>query len=525
MSGLPANLSFLMEPDAYPHPVDRVRLIETHISWVCLAGAFAYKIKRPVCYPFIDMRSAEQRLFFCREELRLNRRFAPDLYLDVVPITSDGRNARIGGTGDIIEHAVRMCQFDTREELDRLVAEARVEPSELSQFGEHLARLHERLPPAETGSHYGTLVSVTEALRQNLEQVGSLSRRAGLHIDSRELTQSMHKRLEACAAFIDARHASGRVRECHGDLHCCNVVRSAGRLLAFDGLEFEPAFRWIDVAEEIAFLFMDLCRRGASVHANAFVNGYLGEGGDYEAVRLLRLYGAHRALVRAKVAALEVEGATAAGPNGCDRFVSDHREYLDCARNLLAPHRPTLVLMSGLSGSGKTWLAQRVAGRFSAIHVRSDVERKRLAGLVASHSSHSGIDQGLYAQGANDHTYRRLARCASDILAGGFCAIVDATFQRRADRALFIKLAADLHVPLVLVRCRAPFEVLRTRIFDRARKAHDASEATLAVLEHQQASVEAIKPGEDLEVIDADTTRESIVDEVEGMLKLHRSAP
>jgi aminoglycoside phosphotransferase family enzyme/predicted kinase len=523
-----------MTAEAYPHSVEHVRLIETHVSWVFLAGEFAYKIKRPVCYPFVDMRSPAQRLFFCREELRLNRRFAPDLYLDVVPITVDDGQARIGGTGEAIDHAVRMRQFDTREELDRLLADSGVEPRELDGFGQDLARIHERLPPAGVGERYGSLASVGASLRENLAQVEAISRRAGFWFDSESegagrnppgrsvaerqrgdaegrhgdaLKQMLIARLERAGALIEARHAGGRVRECHGDLHCRNVVRNGGRLIAFDGLEFEPAFRWIDVAEEIAFLFMDLGRRGGQAHANAFVNGYLGEGGDYEAVRLLRLYGAHRALVRAKVAALESEGA------------SDHRAYVDCARELLAPRRPVLILMTGLSGSGKTWLAQRLAPRIGAIHVRSDVERKRLSGLAAAGCSRSGLDQGLYAKEINDSTYRRLARCASDILAGDFAAIADATFQRRTDRALFSRLSADLNVRLILIRCRAPAEVLRARIVDRARAGRDASEANLAVLERQQATFEAIDPGEGLEVIDADTTRPTIVDDIEQIVK------
>jgi aminoglycoside phosphotransferase family enzyme/predicted kinase len=510
-----------MEPGAYPHPVEHVRLIETHVSWVLLAGELAYKIKRPVQYPFVDMRTEAQRHFFCREELRLNRRFAPELYLEVVPIARIGGGVRVGGSGEVIEHAVCMRRFDTREELDCLLAEARVEPRELAQFGEQLARIHERLAPIDASERYGTFESVSTSLLENVSQVVSISARAGLMIDGQTLRQLMHERLHEMRTLIDARHAAGRVRECHGDLHCRNVVRSGGRLVAFDALEFEPAFRWIDIAEEIAFLCMDLHRRGGVAHANAFLNGYLSESGDYEALRLLRMYAAHRALVRAKVAGLEAQSAASdTGPaNHSEQHASDHQAYLDCARDLLASRQPDLILMSGLSGSGKTWLAQRLAGRLDAIHVRSDVERKRLAGLAAQESSRSGLGQGLYGPGANERTYERLARCASDILRGGFRAIVDATFQRRADRALFGRVAANLGLRVVLIRCHAPAEVLRSRILDRARRGNDASEADLAVLDRQQASYEAIDSAEGLEVIEADTTREAVIDDVEAALK------
>jgi hypothetical protein len=422
----------------------------------------------------------------------------------------------VGGTGETIEHAVRMRQFDTHEELDRLLADGRVQPGELATFGERLADAHDRFASVAPGHAYGSVTAVCRSLLENVGQLKTLSARAGLACDLDDIECGLRRGLEQSSQLIEARWMGGRVKECHGDLHCRNVVRSSGRLVAFDGLEFEPAFRWIDVAEEIAFLFMDLSRRGGQAHANAFLNGYLARSGDFEATRLVRLYGAHRALVRAKVAAVDCTAANASKQR--EQLRSDHAAYIAVAGDLLNPRNPRIVLMTGLSGSGKTWLARQLTPRMGAIHVRSDVERKRLASLPAHASSRSGIDQGLYSPDASVDTYRRLAACAANIIAGGFCALVDATFQRRADRALFSKLSADAGASLVLVRCRAPIEVLRARVVERSRKGGDASEADLAVLEHQQATFEAIDPGEALEVIDADTTRDTVVQELEAAL-------
>jgi uncharacterized protein len=532
LSGLPPNLASLMSPAAYAHAVEGVHLIETHVSWVLLTGTYAYKIKRPVRYPFVDMRLAEQRHFFCKEELRLNRRFAPELYLDVVSVTSEEGAARIGGTGEVIEHAVRMRQFDTREELDRLLAEANVEPGELAQFGGFLAAAHRRFPSVLPEQTYGRSDAVHRSLLENVRQLEVLATRAGLGCDVEDISAEMRRRLAVASSLMESRHARGRVKECHGDLHCRNVVRHSGRLVAFDGLEFEPAFRWIDIAEEVAFLFMDLRRRGGYAHANAFLNGYLAQAGDFETLRLLRLYGAHRALVRAKVAAVDCADAT----KDRESLRVEFESYVAVARDLLRPEAlnrraagkegaardsgtPRLILMSGLSGSGKTWLAQRLALRSGAIHVRSDIERKRLAERPPDGTSGSEVGQGLYSPESNVDTYRRLAACAAHIVAGGFSAIIDATFQRRADRALFTRLSIDTGAPLVLVRCRAPVDVLRKRILDRARRGDDASEANLEVLEHQQATFESIDPGEEIEVIDADTTRDTVTQEVEAGLK------
>jgi hypothetical protein len=270
------------------------------------------------------------------------------------------------------------------------------------------------------------------------------------------------------------------------------------------------------MAEEIAFLFMDLTRRGGDAQAFAFLNAYFSQGGDFGAAHLVRLYAAHRALVRAKVASIE---SSAAGdePHRI-QALEERGDYLACAQRMLRRASPALILMSGFSGSGKTWLAERLASAMGAIHLRSDVERKRLAGLGEHASSGSSVGEGLYAADIDLRTYQRLAECAADVLSGGFTAIVDATFQRRADRERFVSLAADCEAPIALVRCRAPEAVLRARILGRAESGNDASEAGLAVLERQLARYEAIDPGENIPHIDADTTSVDVVAETKARL-------
>lgn len=511
-AGLPSRLSSLLGAAAYPHPVTSVQLVETHISWVLLTGQFAYKIKRPVKYAFVDLRGADRRAFFCAEELRLNRRFAPELYIDVCDITLAADGARIGGPGEVIERAVRMRQFDRSEELDRLLARGAVTPAELETFGRDFALIHAVLPLAQPDERYGCAATVNAIVLENFEQCAQASHLLGTEEQLRVLREKLVARLEAAESSIARRRAEGRVRECHGDLHSRNIVRYAGRLHAFDSMEFEPAFRWIDIADDIAFLLMDLEAQGASLHAQAFRGGYLAQSGDYGACRVLRLYEIHRALVRAKVAALEAAAAT--DPAVRETTMAQHRAYLDCARGMLAPQAPTLLLMHGLSGSGKTWLAQQLASALGAVHLRSDVERKRLAGLAEHARSNSEQGQGLYAREISERVYQRLAQCAEDSLTGGFSTIVDAAFQRREERALLRELALRHGVRLQVIRCGAPRPLLEQRLVERRKSGADASEADVAVLRWQEGHLEPIDAAEGLAVIDAETTRAQIVAEV-----------
>jgi uncharacterized protein len=390
-----------------------------------------------------------------------------------------------------------------------------VSPEELTAFGCRLAQIHAGLPLADSASRYGTFEFVRRSVLNNITECRAATAGARIGEDVESLRADMANGVTALEWHIRGRSQSA-IRECHGDLHCRNVVRHDGRLVAFDCMEFEPAFRWIDVAEEIAFLWMDLRRRGGREHAARFLNAWLETSGDYEACRLLRLYGAHRAVVRAKVAALE---AASAGDSGARSQASaDHAEYVRLAHSLLDLERPVLILMSGFSGSGKTWLAERLAGLLGAIHLRSDIERKRLSGLAASATSGSALGEGLYTAGVNSQTYGRLLSCATTVLASELSAIVDATFQRKADRADFVRLAHDCGLRVVLIRCLAPDAVLERRIQQRSQRAKDASEGTLDVLKSQRSSYEPIGGEEQLPVIDADTTRSSVVSEVVASL-------
>lgn len=531
---LAVELQELLAPAAYPHPVAGLQVVETPISWVLLTGSLAYKIKRPVRLEYVDQRTLQRRAQLCAEELRLNRRFAPELYLGVRAIRRDAGRLRVDGDapggGAAFEYAVCMRQFERSQELDRLVAGAAVSADELAVFGRELAALQAGLAPALPDAPWGSADRVRELVLANLEQC----RHAAAAFDTAARVEALRAPLERVlgrsAALLGARRAAGRIRECHGDLHARNIVRLDGRLRAFDCVEFEPAFRWIDVADDVAFLVADLETLGVPRLATAFLQGWLEASGDWQACRLLPLYQAHRALVRAKVAALSNDArtsaaqASAAQANAAQANAAQagesrslrraHLAYLAHAAGVLGPRRPCLLLMSGLSGSGKTWLATRLAPELGALHLRSDIERKRAAGLAPLQVSGSALGRALYAPEATAAVYRALRAQASDILDGGRSVIVDATFLHAAERAAWRALAAAQTLPFGVIHCEAPPALLRSRISARRAAGGDASEADLAVLEWQLERAEPAAPEERSTLIEADTSRADVLDTV-----------
>jgi aminoglycoside phosphotransferase family enzyme/predicted kinase len=505
---LPVQLRGLLRPEAYPHPVATIELIQTHVSWVLLTGDFAYKIKRPVRYPFVDLSSAERREFSCREELRLNRRFAPELYLDVCEITAECGVARINGGGQAIEHSVKMLQFERAAELNRLLERNSITPLELATFGRQLVAIHARLPKSALADAWGHPEHVQALILRNLDECAQAANAFHAGADVEALREPLAARLCSLANFMATRRADGWIRECHGDLHSGNIVRRGARLVAFDCMEFEPAFRWIDVADEVSFLLSDLGARGYALHAHAFLGGYLAQAGDYQICRLLRTYQAHRALVRAKIVALNADDARDSELRLLHATFACRVRY---AASVLNPIGPRLLLTFGLSGAGKTWLARQLSERLGAIHLRSDLARKRLAGLAEAARTGSRLGQDLYSERANTQVYRKLRRDAEDVLAGGYDVIVDATFGRRTDRAEFRHLAERCGVEMSLIICRAPIETLRARINARAGSA-DASEADERVLAWQIQHQEAPDAAEEACAINADTTDPVVVE-------------
>jgi aminoglycoside phosphotransferase family enzyme/predicted kinase len=467
-----------------------VQLVETHISWVLLADTLAYKVKKPVHLAFVDFSTPALRKHFCEEEVRLNRRLAPSLYLRVVPICGTARAPRIDGPGDPIDHAVCMRRFAPGALLSERLAAGSLLPEDLESFARRLARFHEEAPlvPGRDAIERvtGPVLGVLQGLRRHL---------GGARVSA--LESWVDTQADALHDAWSARQRDGRVRECHGDLHMANVVLLDTEVTAFDCVEFDLALRQTDVMADAAFLTMDLKANGRSDLAFRFLDEYMQCSGDYAGVPVLRFYEVYRALVRALVGCLRAANEGNRAPPGPD--------YLACAEGLTQStgRAARLLITQGVSGSGKSTLAQQLLATVGAIRLRSDVERKRLFGLAALERSTDRAQ--IYAPDATQRTFDRLAQCARTSLRSGYPVIVDATFLRRAERDAFRALAAELHLPFTILHCTASEDRLRERVAARAASGADPSEADVAVLEHQLQHCEPLADDERAFTIEAAT--------------------
>lgn len=488
---LPPLIAALLDAARFPHPVVGVELVETHISWVLLAGDFAYKIKKPVDLGFLDFSTLDKRRHYCEEEVRLNERLAPGLYLDVVPIGGTPEQPA-WGQGRAIEYAVRMRRFPQQAQLDRMLDAGELRVDHLDAFARLIAEFHGSAAIAGAQTPFGEQATVYRPIEENFHALrGALSSRTVLdQLDGVEAWGM--DRFLALRDLLAARKHDGFVRECHGDLHLRNLAWVDNQPLAFDCIEFDPALRWIDVMSEIAFLTMDLRARAQPAMAGRFLNRYLERTGDYAGLALLAFYQVYRALVRAKVDAIRLHQADISATEQA-QVEAECARYLQLAREFGNPGSPWLVITRGMSGSGKTTLSAGIMERLGAIRIRSDVERKRLFGLPAEQRAGAAPGQGIYTAEAGRKTYGRLLELAGTILDAGYPVIVDAVFAEPEQRSTFQALAADRSLPFLILEFSASPGELRERITGRPKGASDAG---LAVLERQIATWQALSTAE-----------------------------
>jgi aminoglycoside phosphotransferase family enzyme/predicted kinase len=473
-------LDFMGRPQAYAPPPTTVVCIETHASVVFLAGPFAYKVKRAVKYKFLDFSTLEKRRAACVNELRVNARTAPQLYLDVVAVTLGKYGSfQLGGGGQPVEWVLRMRRFDQAKLYDRMAREGRLGVAAMPRLARVIAAFHDSADRVLSPDQ--AVLPLEDVLRDNSEE---FSANADLFSPRGvpELARLSRDRLDILAPLLKGRAREGYVRHCHGDLHLRNIVEIDDSPVLFDAIEFDDRLATIDVLYDLAFLLMDLGKRGLRDHANSVLNAYLDEGdgtGNLVGLATLPLFLSMRAAIRAKV---ELLRARMAPPGQADAARVEARVYFELAHGFLSPAAPRLIAVGGLSGTGKSAVARAIApsvGAFpGAVHVRSDVERKRLF-VVAPWER---LPARAYAPEISDQVYAVCRKRALMALEGGQAVIVDAVHAKQEEREALAALAAQKRISFAGLWLEAPASVLRDRI---AARTDDVSDATPEVVDVQ----------------------------------------
>jgi len=508
-------LSALAEPSFYPHAPERVTVHETHISWVFIAGERAYKLKKPIRLGFLDYRTAARRRRMCQEEVRLNRRLAPALYLGVRAIANGEDGLVLAPEEDprAIDYLVEMRRYDEDSTLAARLARGELRCAQMAVVGTVLARFHERAPRVRIRVN---AAAVRRVVSENCRELMDLAEHRAERDTVLALERFLLTFLAAHADTLDRRAAGGLVREGHGDLRAEHVVLD-GEVQIVDCVEFDKRLRDVDVADDLSFLVMDLAHRGGQRYAQALVDGYLAGGGDPGEESLLAFYATHRALVRAKVELLEA-GQVPAGSSARGRHQAEARELIALAQRFAWRARtPLVIVVCGVPAAGKSQLAGALAAASGLAHLNSDVVRKRLAGVDAGRRGSSA----LYTEEWNRRTYRELGSQAASELARHGGAVVDATFRHRADRDAFA--SAFTHTaPAVFVECVAPGSVLVQRAAGRERQPGNASDASPAVVERERLAWEPLVDVEadDHLVVRSDRPLGAIIADVCALLDL-----
>ncbi len=513
-----ALIAALQNPALYPHPVDRFDVIETHISWVLLTGPFAYKIKKPVNFGFLDFSELAARGHFCAEELRLNQRLTDDLYLQVLPITGSSAAPQFNGSGPVLEYALQMRQFPQSQLLNAVQARGELTGAHIDALAAQIASFHQHTPRVAADHPLCNASAIVAPMRQNFEQIRPLlSDKADLlQVDALEAwTQSSFARLQP---LLEQRAANGSIRECHGDIHLGNATLLNGDVVLFDCIEFNEPFRLIDIASDAAFLAMDLEDRDLKPLSRRFINAWLEHTGDYAALDLLNFYKAYRALVRAKVSLFRLGQEQDATQR--QEILAQYRRYANLAESYSAIPSSFLAITHGVSAVGKSHVALRLVEALGAVRLRSDIERKRLLGEQSA-DQQAQLHAGIYSPQASASVYQHLHQLAGAALHAGFPVVIDATYLKRQQRDSAAQVAEACGVPFLILDCQAPDSVISQWLAQRQAAGQDPSDATEAVIQAQHAGREALSDAELLQSKRVDTHDAASLDSLIERIRHH----
>ncbi|EAZ90978.1 bifunctional aminoglycoside phosphotransferase/ATP-binding protein [Crocosphaera chwakensis] len=489
----------LQNPNSYSHTVQNsIKVIQTHASAIFLTGNYAYKIKKPVDFGFLDYSTLEKRQHFLNQELTMNQAIAPDIYLEVLPITLDNNQVNIGGKGEIIDYVLKMNQFPQDCLFINLFKAGKLEKYHLEDLGKVVSEFHKNTITNDYIRGFGDIEVIKKSIDENYERTEKYIGIAQTEKQYKETKQFTDRYFELKQSYFKQRQQADKIRECHGDLHLKNVCLWNNKIQLFDRIEFNEEFRYVDVMFDVAFTVMDLDARNRQDFSNIFLNTYLEYTGDWQGLQVLPVYLSRQAYVRAKVNSMVLDDANISDEEH-KKAQEEAKNYYHLAWKYTQQHQGKIILMSGLSGSGKTTIAKYLAQQINGILIRSDAVRKHIGNIPLDETG----DSELYSEEMNKKTYETLIYLGEIIVKEGFSVILDAKFDRHQWRETVIEIAKKNNISLTILYCHAPLEILSDRLSNRQG---DISDATANLLQQQQNNAQDFNQHEMSYVKTIDTT-------------------
>jgi len=493
----------LREPEAFPKvqgasekSVEKVEVLQTHISLLFFVGERVYKVKKPVNLGFLDYSTLEARKFFCEEELRLGQELAPSVYLGVLEIRRKGRKLRVGGScGELVDYCVAMQRLPAERMMDKLVREGELGPAQLSALVDRLVRFHQEAATGKGVDAYGEPSQVLSNCEENFVQCRALLQddpEKKRHLRALDVLHTWtRERFTSLKSLFEERVRKGRIREGHGDLHAGNICFLEEGVVIYDRIEFSPRFRCLDVASELAFLGMDLDHLGARDLSRRSMHAYAERSKDKEMQRLLPFYKVYRAMVRAKVALFKAHEEEVPEAERAEALAEFLRYLsLGLGYRLGDQKGKALILLCGLPGSGKTVVAEQLGDLLGARVFHSDQLRKEQAGIPPNQSAKAEFGEGIYGEAQSEACYKGLLAACREGLERGEVVVADAGFPSRARRTPFVRLAEGMGVPWLCVFLNPRMSTLEKRVREREKGGPGLSDAGIAILKKRSESFE-----------------------------------
>lgn len=500
--------SLLLSPNAYDETVKNIRLVQTHISWIFLTGKYVYKIKKPVDFGFLDFTTLEKRKFFCEKELELNKRLAPDMYLEVVPINQSKRNIKIKGDGETVEYAVKMRELPQETMMLKLLENGNVDKSLIDRIAKIISDFHSKAERINQVDSFDVInLNWNESFSQTKPFIcQTISKDKFGYIE-----KTIRKFLTDNKTFFEKRNSEGKIKDCHGDLHSGNIF-IADKIYIFDAIEFNERFRFTDVSSEVAFLAMDLAFHNKQELSNYFVEKYVEYSKDTELKKLLNFYKCYRAFVRGKVTSFKLGDKNISDKEKKESIVLASK-YFDLAFDYAKKLIPTLVIMCGLIGTGKSNLAKRIAKQLKGKTIRSDIVRKNLTTISPTTRKFDNYKEGNYADEFTGMTYKEMINIARENLTKGVSCVLDATFSKKKYRKEAANLAKELNSQFFIVECTCPEHIIKQRL-ERRMKGKSVSDGRWELFYDQKREFEPIGSDEEKHIVIDSSKKTEILDKI-----------